>query len=78
MLTPSPRSVLIPPAPCSNTIKGQGTLKSLDTALTNANLWDALDHSPNVTCLAPSNDAFQAAGDPQLSLNSSDLASALL
>jgi len=71
-------SVLTPPSPCSNTIKGQGTLKSLDTALTNAGLWEALDHSANVTCLAPSNSAFQAAGDPQLSLNSTDLSSALL
>jgi transforming growth factor-beta-induced protein len=70
--------VLTPPAPCSNTIKGQGTLKSLDTALTNAGLWDALDHSANVTCLAPTNNAFQAAGDPQLTLNSTELSSALL
>ncbi|KAH8912022.1 FAS1 domain-containing protein [Coniochaeta sp. PMI_546] len=71
-------TVLAPPSPCSTTIKGQGTLKSLDTALTNANLWDALDHSANVTCLAPSNSAFQAAGDPQVTLNSTDLSGALL
>ncbi|OIW31580.1 FAS1 domain-containing protein, partial [Coniochaeta ligniaria NRRL 30616] len=71
-------TVLSPPSPCSQTIHGQGTLNSLDTALTNAGLWDALDHAANVTCLAPSNTAFTAAGDPQLTLNSSDLASALL
>jgi transforming growth factor-beta-induced protein len=70
--------VLTPPAPCSNTIKGQGNLKGLDTALTNAGLYNALDHTSNVTCLAPSNNAFRAAGNPQTTLNSTDLSSALL
>ncbi|KAB5554686.1 fasciclin domain-containing protein [Coniochaeta sp. 2T2.1] len=70
--------VLTPPAPCSNTIKSQDALQSLNTALTNAGLWDALDHTPNVTCLAPTNDAFSAAGNPETTLNSTDLTGALL
>lgn len=78
MPTSSLNSVLAPPSLCSTTIKGQSSLDSLNTALTNAGLWDAIDHSANITCLGPSNSAFQAAGNPQLSLNSSALSSALL
>jgi uncharacterized surface protein with fasciclin (FAS1) repeats len=70
--------VLSPPAPCSNTIKSQASLEGLNHALTKADLWEALDHSPNVTCLAPNNKAFKDAGDPQTALNSTDLANALL
>jgi transforming growth factor-beta-induced protein len=76
--------VLIPPMPCSTTIQSPETvdasskLKALDDALVKTQLYPALDTAKNVTCLAPSTNAFQAAGNPQESLNSTDLTQALL
>ncbi|KAF4981529.1 hypothetical protein FZEAL_2678 [Fusarium zealandicum] len=73
-------SVLIPPRACSTTIQtvGDKRLTALGAALNKTDLWNALDHSPNVTCLAPSTDAFKDAGDPQISLSKTDLTGALL
>lgn len=75
-------SILTAPQNCSTTIRTSATLgaglASLDTALDNAGIWSTLDHARNVTCLAPTTQAFAAAGDPQNSLNASALAQALL
>ena len=54
------------------------SLVGLDNALYRANLWDALDHAPNVTCLAPDSKAFLKAGSPELNLPPAELANALL
>ncbi|OCK82039.1 FAS1 domain-containing protein [Lepidopterella palustris CBS 459.81] len=69
--------LLTPPAPCSTTIR-TASLFSLDNALNRTNLWPALDHSPNVTCLGPSNSAFAAAGNADATLNTTVLTTALL
>ncbi|CAM1500396.1 Fc.00g095580.m01.CDS01 [Cosmosporella sp. VM-42] len=73
-------NVLAPPRPCSTTVRSAGDprLSGLDTALNRTELWPALDSSPNVTCLAPSTEAFNKAGDPQLKLGKADLTGALL
>ncbi|KAM5343418.1 hypothetical protein ACJ41O_011955 [Fusarium nematophilum] len=72
--------VLAPPRPCSTTVRrvDDKRLHGLDTALIRAGLWPALDASNNVTCLAPSTEAFKAAGNPQNSLPEKELAGALL
>jgi uncharacterized surface protein with fasciclin (FAS1) repeats len=70
-------SLLTIPETCSNTIRG-ASLSSLDTALTRSELWPALDHSSNVTCLGPNNAAFASAGNPDTSLNKTALSGALL
>ncbi|EON99880.1 putative beta-ig-h3 fasciclin protein [Phaeoacremonium minimum UCRPA7] len=41
-------------------------------------LYPVLDHTPNVTCLAPSTGAFQDAGSPDQNLNQTELKNALL
>jgi uncharacterized surface protein with fasciclin (FAS1) repeats len=41
-------------------------------------LADILDTLSNVTCLAPTNQAFNAAGNPDVKLNVSDLSNALM
>jgi hypothetical protein len=64
--------------PCSNTIKSQAALKSLDNALVRTGLYPALDHSPNVTCLAPNAGAFSKAGNPDSNLDVPSLSGALL
>jgi transforming growth factor-beta-induced protein len=72
-------TVLTPPMTCSATISGQQqTLSSLDDALDRTGLWPTLNTAPNVTCLAPSNNAFKEAGNPDTQLNKTDLTSALL
>ncbi|KAM0342036.1 hypothetical protein ACHAPU_009764 [Fusarium lateritium] len=72
--------VLIPPRPCSTTVQTvkDHRLYALDLALIKAGLWPALDTSPNVTCLAPSTQAFKDAGSPNLALSKQDLSGALL
>ncbi|KAF2180608.1 FAS1 domain-containing protein [Zopfia rhizophila CBS 207.26] len=64
------------PQTCSKTIRG-ASLSSLDNALNRSELWPTLDSARNVTCLGPSNAAFKAAGEPDASLNKSQLADAL-
>ncbi len=65
--------------PCSNTIRTlSSSLNGLDNALNRSGLYPVLDTSPNVTCLAPNNEAFKSAGSPEASLNQSALSSALL
>ncbi len=65
--------------PCSNTIRTlSGSLSGLDHALNRSGLWATLDHSTNVTCLAPNDAAFQLAGSPDASLNQTALNGALL
>jgi hypothetical protein len=59
-------------------VDASNKLKALDDALVKTKLYPALDTSPNVTCLAPSSDAFKAAGNPQDSLDSTNLTQALL
>jgi transforming growth factor-beta-induced protein len=78
MLTGDSLSFLILPEPCSTTIRGQSSLQALDRSLNRTSLWDTLDHSPNVTCLAPTNDAFSSAGSPDQNLNSTSLSGALM
>lgn len=53
-------------------------LSALDSALNKTGLWETLDRTPNVTCLAPSTTAFRKAGNPQISLGKADLTGALL
>ncbi|KAM0438466.1 hypothetical protein ACHAPT_001215 [Fusarium lateritium] len=69
-------SVLLPPRPCSVTVRTvkDDRLDGLDKALNATGLWPALDHSKNVTCLAPSSQAFEDAGD----LSKEELTGALL
>lgn len=50
---------------------------ALFDALVRTNLTDTLNNFPNVTCLAPDNGAFKAAGDPQNSLPVANLTDAL-
>ncbi|KAG8670671.1 hypothetical protein FPOAC2_07480 [Fusarium poae] len=72
--------VLSPPRSCSNTVHtiNDTRLVTLNSALIKAQLWPALDTSRNVTCLAPSTQAFKNAGSPDIKLSKSDLAGALL
>lgn len=71
--------VLAPPVPCSNTIRGLAdNLESLDVALNRTDLWPALNNHPNVSCLAPSDQAFSDAGNPEENLDEEDLRQALL
>ncbi|RSL94577.1 hypothetical protein CDV31_014248 [Fusarium ambrosium] len=69
-------SVLLPPRPCSVTVRTvkDDRLDGLDKALKSTGLWPALDHSKNVTCLAPTTKAFEDAGD----LSKEELTGALL
>ncbi|KAH7371292.1 FAS1 domain-containing protein [Pyrenochaeta sp. MPI-SDFR-AT-0127] len=69
--------LLTPPTTCVATIRGAG-LENLDNALNRSMLWSALDGSKNITCLGPNNAAFRSAGTPDASLNSTDLAQAIL
>ncbi|KAH8670942.1 FAS1 domain-containing protein [Xylariales sp. PMI_506] len=72
-------TVLIPPAKCSTTTRSlESSLSSLDTAMNRTQLWSTLDHTQNVTCLAPSNAGFTAAGNPQENLSDDELTQALL
>lgn len=75
-------SVLTPPANCSSTARNSASispnLTGLDKALNKAGLWDTLDRSSNVTCLAPTTAAFNAAGNPEDKLDASALTNALL
>ncbi|POR31817.1 Uncharacterized protein TPAR_07981 [Tolypocladium paradoxum] len=72
-------SVLIPPKPCSVTIRSsKDILSGLDAALNKTGLYPTLDTTPNVTCLAPSTSAFREAGNPQEALSKIDLTGALL
>ncbi|KAM0364653.1 hypothetical protein ACHAPY_010860 [Fusarium culmorum] len=72
--------VLSPPRSCSNTVHTikDTRLVALNVALVKAGLWPALDASRNVTCLAPSTQAFKNAGSPDVKLSKQDLAGALL
>ncbi|KAH7182376.1 FAS1 domain-containing protein [Fusarium flagelliforme] len=72
--------VLSPPRSCSNTVHTikDPRLDALDAALIKAQLWKALDHSKNVTCLAPSTEAFKNAGNPDIKLSKQDLGGAIL
>lgn len=72
--------VLIPPRNCSTTVRsvGDDRLKGLDVALKAAKLWPTIDRSYNVTCLAPSTQAFKEAGNPEETLSQSELSETLL
>ncbi|KAG5655301.1 hypothetical protein KAF25_010453 [Fusarium avenaceum] len=72
--------VLQPPRSCSTTVHTvkDSRLDGLNGALIKAELWPALDASRNVTCLAPSTQAFKDAGSPDVALSKQDLAGALL
>ncbi|KAK4117967.1 FAS1 domain-containing protein [Parathielavia appendiculata] len=65
--------VLDLPRNCSNTLEGESSLKTLSESLENTDVYDAIDYASNVTCLAPSNAAFEAAGNPQENLSRSEL-----
>lgn len=64
------------PENCTSTSK-KAKLNSLLTALDKTKLWDTLDSTPRVTCFAPSDEAFKNAGNPETSLNTTQLADAL-
>ncbi|KAF9774424.1 hypothetical protein IL306_007583 [Fusarium sp. DS 682] len=72
--------VLLPPISCSNTVEAakDERLDALNGALIKAGLWPALDAAKNVTCLAPSTQAFKDAGSPDVELSKKDLGGALL
>ncbi|KAM5517682.1 fasciclin domain-containing protein [Fusarium oxysporum f. sp. phaseoli] len=72
--------VLLPPLSCSQTVQAADDkrLTALNGALIKAGLWPALDASKNVTCLAPSTQAFKDAGSPDVELSKDDLSGALL
>ncbi|KAG5805389.1 hypothetical protein H9Q74_010986 [Fusarium xylarioides] len=72
--------VLLPPLSCSKTVRAADDkrLTALNGALIKAGLWPALDASKNVTCLAPSTQAFKDAGSPDVELSKEDLGGALL
>ncbi|KAJ9422847.1 transforming growth factor-beta-induced ig-h3 [Fusarium oxysporum] len=72
--------VLLPPLSCSQTVHAADDkrLTALNGALIKAGLWPALDASKNVTCLAPSTQAFKDAGSPDVELSKDDLSGALL
>lgn len=65
------------PTTCATTIRSAG-LANLDNALNRTRLWTALEGKKNITCLGPNNAAFQAIGNPDISLNTTALTSALL
>lgn len=65
------------PTTCAKTIRTVG-LASLDNAGNRTLIWGRLDGTKNVTCLGPSNAAFQAAGNPDASLNTTDLTDVIL
>ncbi|KLO84857.1 uncharacterized protein LW93_7108 [Fusarium fujikuroi] len=71
--------VLLPPLSCSQTVEAADDkrLTALNGALIKAGLWPALDASKNVTCLAPSTQAFKDAGSPDVELSKEDLGGAL-
>ncbi|KAI5459046.1 FAS1 domain-containing protein [Mariannaea sp. PMI_226] len=72
-------TILIPPTPCSVTIRStNSTLRALDYALNKTDLYPTLDTTRNVTCLGPSTTGFNNSGNPQLSLSKGDLLGALL
>ncbi|KZM24782.1 uncharacterized protein EKO05_0003471 [Ascochyta rabiei] len=65
------------PTTCEKTIRSAG-LASLDSAVNRTSLWASVDSTKNITCLCPSNAAFQAAGNPDITLNISALQDVLL
>lgn len=73
-------SVLVPPKNCSLTIKSypDETLQSMDQALDKSGLWPRINASFNVTCLAPSTEAFKNAGNPQVSGTKNEVAGTVL
>ncbi|KAH7121752.1 FAS1 domain-containing protein [Dactylonectria estremocensis] len=73
-------SVLSPPRNCSTTIRSfpDLELKSLDDSLVKAQLWPTLDAAFNVTCLAPTTEAFKKAGDPQVTASKDEVSQLLL
>lgn len=50
-----------------------GSLKTLSTSLADTGAYDSIDTTRDVTCLGPSNEAFEAAGNPQKKLNKTEL-----
>ncbi|KAK3945854.1 FAS1 domain-containing protein [Diplogelasinospora grovesii] len=71
-------TILTPPAPCSKTIGGQPRLSALDNAIDKTGIWPTIDHTNNITCLAPTDDAFKSAGNPDQKLNGTALTGAIL
>ncbi|KAJ3536719.1 hypothetical protein NMY22_g5906 [Coprinellus aureogranulatus] len=53
--------VLNMPQTCTQTAQA-ASLSTLTEAFRKANLWQSVDTTPNFTCFAPTNEAFQAAG----------------
>jgi len=72
--------VLVPPRNCSTTIRSvaEKKLSALDKALTKVNMWPTLNTAFNVTCLAPTSDAFRDAGSPQDNAGDDELRQSLL
>ncbi|PUU83858.1 FAS1 domain-containing protein [Tuber borchii] len=65
------------PQTCTGSM-GKLSLSSLLVALNNAELSQTLDGTPHVTCFAPTQDAFTAAGSPENKLPKPDLVNALM
>ncbi|KAK1753645.1 FAS1 domain-containing protein [Echria macrotheca] len=64
--------VLPLPKNCTETMEDQPLLKTLSESLEGTTIYDAIDTLANVTCLAPTSDAFDAAGNPQSKLNTTE------
>ncbi|KAK3347223.1 FAS1 domain-containing protein [Lasiosphaeria hispida] len=61
--------VLSLPKSCTDTMEDQPVLSELSESLEHTTVYDAIDTTPNVTCLAPDNQALAIAGDPQKTAN---------
>ncbi|KAH8881587.1 FAS1 domain-containing protein [Thozetella sp. PMI_491] len=71
-------TLLIPPTACSQTVRSDANLSSLDNALNRTSLWSTVDHLSNITCLGPSANAFKNAGNADSNLSPAQLSEALL
>jgi len=70
--------VLDLPKNCTNTMENESSLETLSESLEHTDVYEPIDFAFNVTCLAPNNAAFKAAGDPQERMNRSELNSMVL
>ncbi len=61
------------PKNCTGTMGGIDGLGTLTGALKDSGAYESLDTMPNVTCLAPDDEAFQNAGNPQTNFNATQV-----
>ncbi|KAK0648150.1 FAS1 domain-containing protein [Cercophora newfieldiana] len=60
------------PKNCTETMEDTDGLDALYEALKESGAYGPIDTMPNVTCLGPNDDAFNAAGNPQKNFNTSE------